>query len=115
RDTHLRLHGRASLELPYAFAAFWNTHRENRVAIDRLPERPRPGHIRVRRNDPGRLVFPIRSMYLDAMERAQRHIYLAIAYFNPDRVILSALIVAAQRGVDVRVLVPWQSNHVTAD
>ena len=115
RDTHMRVRGPAALELAYAFADFWNTNRENRVAIDSLPERPWPEHIRVQRNDPGRLVFPIRSMYLDAIERAQRHIYLTNAYFIPDRVILSALIAAAQRGVDVRVIVPWQSNHVTAD
>src|SRR5205085_11058475 len=90
-------------------------NRENRVAIDQLPKRPWPNHIRVQRNDPGRLVFPIRSMYLDAIERAQHHIYLTNAYFIPDRVILSALIQAAQRGVDVRVLLPWQSNLPTAD
>lgn len=115
RDTHLRVRGPGALELACAFADFWNTNRGRRRAIDRLPPRPWPDNIKVHRNDPARLVFPIRAMYLDAIERAQLRIYLTNAYFIPDRVILSALIAAARRGVDVRVLLPWQSNHVTAD
>jgi cardiolipin synthase len=115
RDTHLRFRGTAALDLAYAFADFWNNNREQRVAIEPPLARPWPGAIKVHRNDPARLVFPIRGMYLDAIERAQHHIYLTNAYFIPDRVILSALIAAAQRGVDVRVLLPWQSNHITAD
>jgi len=33
----------------------------------------------------------------------------------PDRMLLEALKAAARRGVDVRVLVPWVSNHVVVD
>ncbi|HWO57774.1 MAG TPA: phospholipase D-like domain-containing protein, partial [bacterium] len=115
RDTHLRIRGPAALELAYTFADFWNAIRGHRPQITRIPPRSWPGAIRVQRNDPARLVFPIRAMYLDAIERARHHIYVTNAYFIPDRVILSALIAAAQRGVDVRVLIPWESNHVTAD
>ena len=115
RDTHLRIRGPAALDLAHAFIDFWNNNREHRPALPPVGARPWPQHIRVHRNDPARLIFPIRGMYLEAIERAQRHIYLTNAYFIPDRVILSALIAAAQRGVDVRVLIPWQSNHVTAD
>jgi len=115
RDTHLRVRGPAALEFAYTFVDFWNNNREDRPAIEPVVERPWPQRIKVHRNDPARLIFPIRGMYLDAIERARHHIYLTNAYFIPDRVILSALVAAAQRGVDVRVLLPWQSNHVTAD
>src|SRR6266545_2407034 len=115
RDTHLRMRGPAALELAYTFVDFWNNNREHRPAIEPVVQRPWPQRIKVHRNDPARLIFPIRGMYLDAIERARHHIFLTNAYFIPDRVILSALIAAAQRGVDVRVLLPWQSNHVTAD
>jgi len=115
RDTHLRIHGSAARDIAHTFADFWNNNREQRPELPSILERPWPNQIKSHRNDPGRLIFPIRGMYLDAIERAQHHIYLTNAYFIPDRVILSALIQAAQRGVDVRVLLPWESNHPTAD
>jgi cardiolipin synthase len=115
RDTHLRIRGPAALDLGHAFADFWNINREHRPPVEQILERPWPNRIKIHRNDPARLIFPIRGMYLEAIDRAQHRIYLTNAYFIPDRVILSALIQAAQRGVDVRVLVPWQSNHPTAD
>jgi cardiolipin synthase len=71
--------------------------------------------IVVHRNDPHLLVFPIRNSYLEAIHRAHKHIYLTHAYFIPDRIILQALLQAAARGVDVRVLLPATSNHILAD
>ena len=115
RDTHLRIRGPAARDIAHTFADFWNNNREERPELPPILDRPWPSRIKNHRNDPARLIFPIRGMYLDAIERAQHHIYLTNAYFIPDRVILSALIQAAQRGVDVRILLPWQSNHPTAD
>ena len=115
RDTHLELRGPAAADLGLAFIHFWNTNRGTRPAIPEIAPGPWDARIQVHRNDPARLVFPIRGMYLDAIERAREHIYLTNAYFIPDRVILAALFDAARRGVDVRVLVPWDSNHVVAD
>jgi cardiolipin synthase A/B len=54
-------------------------------------------------------------MYLEAIDRAQHHIYLTHAYFIPDSAILRALLAAAERGVDVRILLPETSNHIVAD
>jgi cardiolipin synthase len=115
RDTHLRIHGPAARDIAPTFTDFWNNNREQRPELPPILDRPWPNQIKVQRNDLARLILPIRGMYLEAIERAQQHIYLTNAYFIPDRVILSALIQAAQRGVDVRVLLPWQSNHPTAD
>jgi cardiolipin synthase len=54
-------------------------------------------------------------MYLEAINRASEHIYMTHAYFIPDSDFVDALIAAARRGVDVRILVPETSNHVVAD
>jgi cardiolipin synthase len=61
------------------------------------------------------MVYPIRGMYLDAIDRASNHIYLTHAYFIPDADMLSALVRAARRGVDVRIIIPAESNHIVAD
>ena len=62
-----------------------------------------------------RLTFPIRDMYIEAIDRAEHSIRLTNAYFVPDHMLLEALRAAAGRGVDVQVLVPWISNHVVVD
>jgi cardiolipin synthase len=116
RDTHLRIEGPAAWELRNAFVDFWNRWRSGKhpVLQDEGAEHWQPG-LRAARNAPSELVFPIRGIYLDAIDRATSHIYITQAYFIPDRDILDALLAAAQRGVDVRVLVPERSNHALAD
>jgi cardiolipin synthase len=52
----------------------------------------------------------IRSHLLHAVRHAQREILLASAYFLPDRGLLQALRAAARRGVEVRILLPGQSD-----
>ena len=116
RDTHVKISGEEAREVENDFSDFWNAHRTSD-----LPEIS-PAHGRtwnpvlvVRRNDPYLRIFPIRAMYIEAIDRANDHIYLTHAYFVPDRAMRAGLIEAARRGVDVQVLVPRESNHVTAD
>jgi cardiolipin synthase A/B len=115
RDTHLRIIGPASAEIARSFTDFWNRfcHREDK--IQRHYSRSFDPHINLHGNDALRLTFPIRDMYIEAINRAERSILLSNAYFVPDRTLLGALKAAAQRGVDVRILVPWISNHIVAD
>jgi cardiolipin synthase A/B len=40
---------------------------------------------------------------------------LTSAYFVPDQAIIRALLNARKRGVEVKILLPWVSNHVVAD
>ena len=54
-------------------------------------------------------------MYISAINRAQKHILLTNAYFIPDHVLLESLMDAAERGVQVHILLPWTSNHILAD
>jgi cardiolipin synthase A/B len=115
RDTHLSMSGPAGTDLAHAFIDFWN---RSCAPKDRITQRyPRlfDPVIAVRDNDALRLTFPIRDMYIEAVDRAERSISLANAYFLPDHILLDALKSAATRGVDVRVLIPWYSNHVVSD
>ena len=118
RDTHVRITGPGVWDLKRAFADFWNLHRAAgtggpplllETAADWEPR------IRMHRNIPRLWMFPIRAMYLEAINRAHDYIYMTHAYFIPDSDFVEALKAAAGRGVDVRLLVPAVSNHVVAD
>ena len=116
RDTHIRLEGTAVWELRNAFVDFWNRQRTSRLpALRDVGSEDWLPHLKAARNAPSELVFPIRGIYLDAIDRATSHIYITQAYFIPDHDIHNALLAAASRGVDVRVLIPHRSNHVVAD
>lgn len=118
RDTHIRIEGLDAHELESVCIDFWNTYRKRKPGLSVLLEpqvRDWDPLIVVHRNDPHLLVFPIRNSYLEAIHRAHKHIYLTHAYFIPDRIILQALLQAAARGVDVRILLPATSNHILAD
>jgi cardiolipin synthase len=120
RDTHVRITGPAVQDLRRAFADFWNLHRRRRF---RESERPLlvetasvwEPHLRLQRNVPRLWMFPIRAMYIEAINRASTNVWMTSAYFIPDQDFVDALTAAARRGVDVRLLVPLKSNHVVAD
>ncbi|MCC2592301.1 phospholipase D-like domain-containing protein [Tessaracoccus sp. OS52] len=117
RDTHARVVGPAVAEFENAFVDFWNDH----VARGKQPllsnNMPRQWHseLTLHRNTPRIQVYPIRNMYLEAIDRASDRIWLTHAYLIPDDDLVAALRHAAQRGVDVRIIVPAKSNHTVAD
>ena len=120
RDTHIRITGPGVWDLKRAFADFWNLNRRHL-----LRSRGRPllletastwePRIRIHRNVPRLWMFPIRGMYLEAINRASRNVWMTHAYFIPDQDFVDAMKDAARRGVDVRLLVPLKSNHIVAD
>ena len=57
----------------------------------------------------------IARAYLSRIYRAQRRVWIANSYFIPDGNVIRALTRAARRGVDVRILVPRESDVVLTD
>jgi cardiolipin synthase len=116
RDTHVEVRGLGAREVENDFVGFWNTHRPPDLPkLEPAGERSWDPAAVFHRNDPYMRIFPIRAMYLEAIDRANEHVYLTHAYFIPDRAMRAGLAEAARGGVDVQVLVPEHSNHVTAD
>lgn len=115
RDTHVREVGPAVWGLRNSIARVWNEGRDTTDQIEWVPPQNWDPEVRVAANLPLQLVYPIRHLYLNAIERAKDHIWITTPYFIPDQQILGSLIRASKRGVDVRVMVPKDSNHILAD
>ena len=95
RDTHLRLEGPAGAALAHEFISFWNEHCPPAACITRHYPRRFDPLIVPQDNDALRLAFPIRDMYIAAIDRAEHRILLTNAYFVPDHILRHALIAAA--------------------
>ncbi len=120
RDTHVAVTGAPVHDLARSFADFWNLNRRRRFGRSERPllletQGAWEPEIRVHRNVPRLWMFPIRGMYLEAINKATTRVWLTHAYFLPDNDLLEAITAASRRGCDVRLLVPLKSNHIVTD
>jgi cardiolipin synthase len=120
RDTHLRLEGAAVLGLQQTFAEDWlETTGELLDAEHYFPEpsaEVRGNSVaQVIASGPDRPWAVIHQIHFLAIANAQDRVWLTTPYFVPDRVLMTALVTAALRGVDVRLLVPRRSDNRLVD
>ena len=112
RDTHLVIEGPAALELEWFFLRTWR--REGGAPLDEAryaSEGRRPdGRVQVLSSDLRRGRHSIRRAYRNAFRGARERISITNAYFLPTLPLFRALTTAARRGVDVRVIVPGESD-----
>jgi cardiolipin synthase len=113
RDTHARVRGPAALRLQEVFAEDWYfATGEDCMVERRTPLEPRGGVlVEVLESGPDRTAETIYHRLFVAITRSEKRVWLTTPYFIPDRAIFVALVTAAQRGVDVRLLLPGWSDH----
>ena len=117
RDTYLRVEGPAALGVQFVFATDWLW------AAGEVPDlpwelRPAPegnAAVLVCRSDPSDVFEEAAMMYLQVLMMATRRLWIATPYFVPDLGMVSALQLAALRGVDVRLLLPERSDNRIGD
>ena len=115
RDTHVRVEGPSAQNLYASFTDLWNEQASRRSYPLEVADASIIPNIRIYENNPVQLTFPIRSLYIDAIDLARHNIYLTTPYFIPDRFVLRSLIRAANRGVNIQLMIPERSNHLLAD
>lgn len=121
RDTHFRLTGPIVTDLFHVAAEDWRfTTREHlggeAWAIEPPAKQPgEPVFIRVVPSGPDRSVEANHRMLMGAFSVAQQHIRIMSPYFLPDRELISALVTAARRGVEVDIVVPSVNNLKLVD
>jgi cardiolipin synthase len=117
RDTDLQLEGPVVGELQKQFMETWDKqHGKPLAAKAFFPALAKQGNeiVRAISSTPD---DPYSQMYLtliSAINNADKQVYLTNAYFVPDPQLLKALTDAAGRGVDVRLILPGQSDSEAA-
>lgn len=113
RDTHTQIEGPVVGEVQKLFMRTWEKQRGKPLAPrEYFPVLKAQGNEIVRAigstpDDPYSLIY---LTLISAIGNAEKQVYLTNAYFVPDPQLLNALIDAARRGVDVRLLLPSHSD-----
>ncbi len=113
KDLHFRVLGPVVAQLQEAFARDWAfTTGERLVGRRWFPELSPAGETLARciNDGPDRDVDALHWVFLAAIGAARRSIRIMTPYFLPDRVLMKALHLAAQRGVAVDIIVPEVGN-----
>ncbi|HVZ33570.1 MAG TPA: phospholipase D-like domain-containing protein [Polyangiaceae bacterium] len=125
RDLSVLVRGPAARDIERVFAGDWEF-----AAGEPVQERPEalagpvqtaaPGStsgasVQVVGSGPDAESDRIYDALISAAFDARERLWIATPYFVPDEALLRALVLAVRRGVDVRVVVPKRSNHLTAD
>ncbi len=113
RDTHMKIEGPAARSIEYFFMENW--HRQGGAVMDIsrhfAPVRKKGDRLVMTLSSTSRRgIKPIQVAYTSAIRSARGSVYITNAYFIPDRKIFRALVGAARRGVDVRLILPGKSD-----
>ena len=112
-DMHCRVRGKIVIDLARMFRRTWVRGGGTPYpALPRKLELPPLGSCFVRALDNGRrrTRAAVRRAYVHVIKASQRTIMIQNAYFLPDRGVRRAMAAAVRRGVDVRVIVPGNSD-----
>jgi cardiolipin synthase len=121
RDTDVELRGEIVQGLQNTFFENWLFASEEKLGdedLDRYFPAAAPAGTQLMHFVPSGPDNEHRALYaflLAAMGLARRRIWLVSPYFVPDEALVTALIVAAARGVEVHVIVPGESDWRVVD
>ena len=116
RDLHLRLEGEVVRRLQLVFCEDWAYATGSRdflssVARDTPPDTgPGPIRAQVLVSGPDSPWEAIHRMHVSAIHAAKRRVWMTTPYFVPGEAAMMALTSAAAAGLDVRLLVPRESD-----
>lgn len=119
RDTHLRIVGNGVLALQTHFVMDWNISVPQEQHVSYSPKYfPRAARLKnattalqIVTSGPTSDREQIKSGYIKMISMAKKNIWLQSPYLVPDESVLSALIIAAQSGIDVRIMIPHMPDH----
>lgn len=113
----MKIEGQASAYLQYLFICDWNFCSPNQIPYDEtfFPNYTRSSEqndevIQIAASGPDSTQPVIFYSLLQAISAARKSIYITSPYFIPSESLMDALIVAIQRGLDVKIIIPGISD-----
>jgi phosphatidylserine/phosphatidylglycerophosphate/cardiolipin synthase-like enzyme len=107
RETAVRVNGPVLADWQALFVRVWNRHAPQALLlpapVPRAEAADMPGRVTM---NSSLVVQDIRRSLFRRVREAQQRVWLTTAYFVPSRKLLSAFKQAAERGADVRLLLP---------
>ncbi len=118
RDTHLRMEGEAVKSLQIHFLMTWDfvSNEKFKVTKTYFPETSieNEAPVQIAASGPDTDWANIMEAIFTAILTAESYVYITTPYFIPNDEILSALQVASKSGVEVKLLIPKESDSWTA-
>lgn len=114
RDTHVELRGPVVQCIQAPFVEDWNWATKTTMELNWDPERAEGGNTSAAciPTGPADTLETGTLFFLHAINSAQQRLWIVSPYFIPDEQLMSALQLAALRGVDVRILIPQNPDHL---
>lgn len=120
RDTHLRIIGGAVGALQSSFVLSWNFVSKEDMEIEALllPKKKsntkKPVAIQIAASGPDSDWANIMEAIFCSINSATDRIFITTPYFMPNASILTALTTAARSGVEVKIIIPYESDSWAA-
>ncbi len=116
RDTHLRIFGSAVQDINARFLMDWRVASKEKLELADAyySDVISVGHsgIQIVTCGPDSEKEEIKRGYMRMITSARKNVYIQTPYFVPDASILESLKMAAQSGVDVRIMIPCKPDHM---
>lgn len=110
KDTGIKIVGDDVDNLTLMFLQMWNV--DNKEYDNFLKYLNKENHIKNNSfvisygDEPFDDELLARNIYMDIINNSKNYVYIATPYFIPDNDLLSAILLASKRGVDVRLILP---------
>lgn len=111
KDSGVRLEGPAARSFANIFLTFWQAHYPKEAidldaALPEVPPQPTDCLVQPFADSPVDRESVAKNVYLELINQARKNLYICTPYLILDNDLLTALRLAAKRGVDVRIYTP---------
>ncbi len=113
RDANLRVEGVVAKQMENSFDRMWDRARRARPLAKKLHYRNNEFRYLTSYPAPGRrLVY---REFVRAIRKAERYVFITAPYFVPTHRLIRLLRLAAERGVEIKIILPEKSDYRLVD